>query len=87
MNSPSDANAASNDWPEPKMSHGLIGRLSRVVMDGQGEVALDLHECRAILQLDTAANLAVDFHAPKVKRDDEISKPMLALRRAVRRVP
>lgn len=73
------------EWPEARITNSLILRLSRVVMDGEGEAALDLHECRAILQLDTAANEVVAFHAPKVKRDDEVSRPMLALRKAVRR--
>ncbi len=79
-----DVNAAT--WPEPTMSHALIGSLSRVVMNGEGQVTLDLHECRAILALDTAANETVGFLAPKIKRDDEISRPLVKLRKAVRRV-
>lgn len=63
---------------------GAITRIERCVDASERLVTLTREECVALLALWVAANQTLAFHAPKVQRDEELSRPHRELRAAVK---
>lgn len=60
--------------------------LERCANGSDEHAVLNLLECCDLLALWVAANEVVAFHAPPIKSDAELDRPVKALRDAVRKV-